>query len=247
MSNFLNIQKRKDQVKNEWLELLNHDYNELKYHEYIKDNAGFFFTDFACYLTISKLKLGSEYEVDFVNIKDRWSNGIEYEFIEIEKPSSQLFTSAGVPAKDFNNALQQIRDWKRYLIENKSYFRKFLPFYNTRVLNDSCLKFTIIIGRRNDLAINVEKRNQIAQEANIEIRSFDYLTNLLDKNENNIYPCLDSDYGDEYERSLTSPLFKAITDSDWKKFCQNRVMITHFYKNNLEEIIKLKNKYLQNI
>ena len=109
------------------------------------------------------------------------------------------------------------------------------------------MKFTIIIGRRNESNINIEKRNQIAQETNIEIRSFDYLTNLLDRNENDVYPCLDSNYGDEYERSLTNPLHKAITDSDWKKFCQNKITITHFYKNNLEEIINLKNKYLQKI
>ena len=93
------------EIISKWTELLNSNLPEADYHEFIKEHAGFFFSGFDRYMTISKLKLGSEFETDFVNIKDQRSNGIIYEFIEIEKPSSKLFTQNGTPAKDFNNAL----------------------------------------------------------------------------------------------------------------------------------------------
>lgn len=44
-----------------WEELLQQNLKEGEYHQFIKDYTGFFFSDYNCYLTISKLKLGSEY------------------------------------------------------------------------------------------------------------------------------------------------------------------------------------------
>lgn len=228
------------QVQNEWETLINEKHREQVYHNFIRKYAGFFFFGCDCYLCISKFKLGSEYESDFVKITDRRSYGVEYEFIEIEKPSSQLFTKDGIPAKDLNTAIQQIRDWKRFLREDKVFFRKFLPAYNTRVNNDSCLKFTIIIGRREESDFNIEKRNQISKEIGVEIRSFDYLTDLLKKREffNNTW--LNSDYGKFTENQLENPFAMAVTDSEWKIFCKNMKSVTHFYSNNCHEVINMR-------
>jgi hypothetical protein len=229
-----------ERINGEWQALLDGNYKESAYHRFISRHAGFFFSDFNCYLSISKLKLGSEYEADFVNIRDKRSNGIQYEFIEIEKPSSPLFTKVGIPSNDLNNALQQIRDWKRFLIDDKSFFRKFLPANSTRVITNSFLKFRIIIGRRTENDFINDKRNQIAAEAGVEIRSFDYLTDLLQIRQFYNYPCLNSDWGDYVENQLENPFAMAITDSKWKTFCRGGINITHFYKNNLIDIIKLR-------
>lgn len=184
--------------------------------------------------------MGSEYEADFVNIRDKRSNGVQYEFIEIEKPGSQLFTKSGIPSNDLNNALQQIRDWKRFLIDDKSFFRKFLPANSTRVITKSFLKFVIIIGRRTENDFINDKRDQIATEADIEIRSFDYLTDLLQRRQFYNYPCLDSDWGHYVENQLENPFAMATTDSKWKDFCRGGVNTCHFYKSNLIEIIKMR-------
>lgn len=229
-----------DKIKSNWQNLLDANNKELIYHKYISNYAGFFFSDFYNYITISKLKLGSEYEVDFVNIKDQRSNGIQYEFIEIEKPSSPLFTKSGIPSNDLNCALQQVRDWKRFLIDDKAFFKKFLPGNNTRVITDSIVKFTIIIGRRTNNDFIIDKRNQIAAESNIEIRSFDYLTDKLRKRQFFNYPCLDSKWGDFIENQLENPFAMAISDSEWKKFCRKRICTTHFYSSNLIEIIEMR-------
>lgn len=186
------------------------------------------------------MKLGSELETDFINIRDNRSNGITYEFIEIEKPGSKLFTKNGVPAKDFNNAIQQIRDWKRFLVENKNWFRKYLPSQTTRVLNNAGVNFTIIIGRRNGDLAEIEKRNQIADELGAQIRSFDYLTDLMKRREYNNYANLGIRGGHWYENQIENPFCKAISDSKWRQFCSKNFSWTHFYMNNCERILELR-------
>lgn len=130
------------------------------------------------YLAISKLKLGSEYETDFVIVKEGYSNGTIYELIEIESPHTALFDKSGKPTAKFNAALQQIRDWKRFLINNKPIFKRILPTTNTRIISNSRLRFKIIIGRRTHDLDQLEKRRQISEEENIEIISFDRLTEI---------------------------------------------------------------------
>jgi len=243
--NWISLEEKNSEIMSSlilrWEDMLNSNLRELEYHKFINDHAGFFFGNYNCYLTISKLKLGSDYETDFVNVIDQRSNGIIYEFIEIEKPSSRLFSSNGIPAKDFNNAIQQIRDWKRYLIENKAWFRKYLPSQTTRIINNAGVTFTLIIGKRTDNPLEIEKRNQIADELRINIRSFDYLTDLLKRRKFFNQACLDTEKGNWIENQIESPFYKAINDSQWRNFCSKKFNWTHFYKNNCEEIIRLRN------
>ncbi len=231
-----------------WKNMLNSNLKESDFHKFICDHAGFFFGSDNCYLTISKLKLGSDHETDFVNVIDQRSNGIIYELIEIEKPNSKLFTTSGVPAKDFSNAIQQIRDWKRYLIENKTWLKKYLPSQTTRIINNPGVIFTIIIGRRTENTLEIEKRNQIAGELKINIRSFDYLTDLLERRRFFNDACLDINSGLCLENQIENPFYKAINDSKWRKFCSSKFNWTHFYKNSCSEIIKIRdyNNLMQN-
>lgn len=222
----------------EWNRLLSENHKEAVYQTFLTENANFFLSNPYTFAILSKLKLGSEYETDFVIIKDGFSNGTIYEFIEIEKPSSKLFTSKGVPSADFNAALQQIRDWKSFLCKNKHYFSKFLPTNSTRVIHNSNLKFTIIIGRREESQSVIEKRMDIAHELGIEIRSFDYLT---DNVKNHIF--LDR-YSSDYNRmsngnKIISPFNRAITDSEWKQICRDeRINRLHLFEHFSDTIVK---------
>ncbi len=69
---------------------------ENNYQRYLADNAGIFLSDNDCHLVISKLKLGSELETDFITLSDGSSNGNIFEFIEIKQPSAKLFTDKGL-------------------------------------------------------------------------------------------------------------------------------------------------------
>lgn len=228
-------------VKNiiaEWDNILSQDSPERIYQTFLSDHAGLFFGNENCHLVISRLKLGSELETDFVTLTDGFSNGNVFELIEIKQPSAKLFTDKGTMTYDFNRAIQQIRDWKRWLIDNKTWFKNFLPTNSTRVQSDSNLKFKIIIGRRQSNPFDIEKRNQIAEEIGAEIRSFDYLTDKLKSRQ--FYPnAWLSDDIDNYEEQLANPFYKSTTDSEWKIFCKSqRVAGSHFYSHHYLDIIE---------
>ncbi len=208
-----------------WENLLRGDYPEQIYHDFIKEHAGLFFSysKDSVFTVVSKLKLASELETDFVVVKDGYSNGTIYEFIEIEKPSSKLFTNRGIPASDFNMALQQVRDWKSFLRKEKKYFNKYLPTTSDFVIHDNNIKFTIIIGRRDLTPLQMEKRQDIAYENNIEIRSFDYLSNCL--NSNYYLDECDSDVMDAISANhILNPLYRAFTDAEWRNVCDKKII-----------------------
>lgn len=234
--------KIRNSILSDWQSLLNENLPERYYQTFLTKNAGLFLGNKNCHLVISKLKLGSELETDFVTLTDGFSNGNEFELIEIKQPNVKLFTKNGLVGADLNKAIQQIRDWKRWLIDNKSWFKKNLPTDTTRVILDSKVKFKIIIGRRLVNQYEIEKRNQIANEIGAEIRSFDYLTDKFKSQ--NFYPT--AWLGDEkriYEVEMANPFFEAMTDSEWKKFCNNGKLSTfHFYSEHSEEILK-RRKY----
>ena len=146
---------------------------EQDYQYFLQCHPAIFLIVAESYLVISKLKLSSVYETDFVIVKEGYSNGTEYELIEIESPHVKLFDKSGKLTAKFNSALQQIRDWRRLLTSDKHLFRTTFPTENTKIIRDSKLSFKIIIGRRSDDLEEVEKRRQIEMEQNIEIISFD--------------------------------------------------------------------------
>lgn len=159
-------------ILDDWCALLNNTHlKEAAYQTFLAATPAIFLTDEDSHLAISKLKLGSEYETDFVIVKEGYSDGTIYELIEIESPHTALFDKSGKPTAKFNSALQQIRDWKRFLINDKSTFKRTLPTINTRVISNSRLRFKIIIGRRTDDREQLEKRRQISEEENVEIIS----------------------------------------------------------------------------
>lgn len=224
----------------EWDQLLNQNLTEKFYHNYLFNNAGLFLGNENCHLVISKLKLGSELETDFITLTDGFSNGNQFELIEIKQPGARLFTDRGIITSDLNKATQQIRDWKRWLIDNPSWFKKYLPTLSTRVIMQSHLRFKIIIGRRLTNPIEIEKRNQIAEEIGVEIRSFDYLTDKFKTRE--FFPTVWLENGNEYcSEKIANPFFKAFTDSKWKKFCNSKKLATfHFYSRHCEDLLNIR-------
>jgi Domain of unknown function (DUF4263) len=235
--------KTLEQIKKDWENLLKDEtQNESAYHSFIASNPYFFISFIESYLAISKLKLGSEYESDFVVVKEGYSDGTIYEFIEIESPHTKLFDSKGKPTAKFSTAIQQIMDWKRFLIDEKSFFKKFLPTTSTKIIENSQIRFKIIIGRRLENKEDQEKRRQYAETNNIEIISFDRLTDVLMMRKNfQNEPMIHSGqmhFLDDLEKKndLANPFFECVNDSSWKKICKAGHE-KHFYTNYLDEIL----------
>ncbi len=227
--NWNNLVKSKilQKIKSDWISLLeDKKLKERDYHEFIQTHPGLFFnSNFDSYLTISKVKLGSDHETDFVVVKEGYSDGTIYELIEIESPHTKLFDKTGKPTSKFNSSIQQIRDWRRWLIKNRTGFKNIFPTSSTRVIRDSRLKFKIIIGRRETDKEVMEKRRQISEEENIQILSFDRLSDTLNRfkffPEEPLISASEMDKVDwQIKNQLANPFFVCHNHSEWMKICK---------------------------
>jgi hypothetical protein len=109
----------------------------------------------------SKVRLGDQFEVDFVCF-DTGSSGPEWYLVEIECPSSNLFTKAGRTSAPLTHAMQQVRDWLTWVHENREFARNLMPHI------DYPLGY-IFMGRRNQLQ---ESSRRQLKRINYENRLF---------------------------------------------------------------------------
>jgi hypothetical protein len=118
-----------DQDIKEYERLLDQRCSEQDVHEFLSTHSYFFNGILRLYGAspiYSKIRLGSEYEVDFACF-DTGSFGPEWYLIEIESPSKKMFTKSGDPTSGLTHAIQQIRNWHTWIRENLDYTRKLMP------------------------------------------------------------------------------------------------------------------------
>lgn len=124
--------------------------NENDLQRCLTENPILFGADYA--KLISKPKFGSEYELDYALQKYTG----EYELVEIEASTHQLYTKNGNPSQHLVHAEQQVIDWLHWLEENHAYARKKLPEIISPIAY-------VIIGRYkdDDEKEKIKRRNSI--------------------------------------------------------------------------------------
>lgn len=133
-----------DQDISEYLRLLDERSAEAKVQAFLAAHPYFFNGLTRCGTPLySRVKFGAEYEADFV-FCDPSSYGVEWYFVEIESPASKMFTKKGDPSSPLYHAMEQVRDWQRWIHENLSYVRRLLPLIEYPFAY-------IFIGRRSEL------------------------------------------------------------------------------------------------
>jgi hypothetical protein len=113
----------------DYIKLLDYNASEAEVHDFLASHSYFFNTILRMYGAsplYSKIRLGSQYEVDFAFF-DTGSYGTEWYLVEIEAPSKRMFTKAGDPTSFLTHAIQQVRDWHTWIHENLDYARKLMP------------------------------------------------------------------------------------------------------------------------
>lgn len=206
-----------------WEVMLSQRLTETQYHNFIRRHANLFLVDgMSSHFSVSKMKLGSELELDFAVPNDQRSRGLFWTLIEIKRPHDSLFSSDGTPSKHLNRALQQVRDWRRWLRENRDATRRLFAVWGVRTQLEPNFRFQIIIGRRDQDERWFSHRNQIADEQNVEIRSFDYLTDRLRGRVFRREAFLADGSWDrenpDLACQLANPFVESFTDSLWKRF-----------------------------
>lgn len=233
-----------DTILKEWCDLLNQRKAEEAYHSYLREYAGFFLAyGWEVNLLISKLRLGADFTTDFIVGRDQHSNGVWYELIEIETPYDAPFTKNGNPSARLSGAIQQIQNWRRWIIDNRREIHKLLPSYGVRTsrMNPN-YNFKIIIGNRENSAKWLEKRNDLANQLGIEIRSFDYLTDSVKAkhfpNTTN-FASTEEGYLTSTERNmLANPFCMAYSDKTWRNIIKEPRYVHHFFCLNANALLE---------
>lgn len=184
-----------DQLRNDFLELLDKEEREQVYQDYIErytrlvprefvQNHGIHFS-----MVLRKVPFGADFKSDLFYLSkssDDW-NAV---FIELEKPQSRFFKKGSNDFHaDFVQALQQINQWKAWFLEdgNQTGFLTGtinairLPAVMTR--NPTYNKYVLVFGRRSEYESNDQRRMLVkAQEMDdFKIITYDSLVEGLNQ------------------------------------------------------------------
>lgn len=212
-----------DHVVRDWVSLLASEPGELACLRFLKEHAALFFSDSARRLiVISELELGADFRPDFVVAHDLSSYGFSYEFIELQDPNEQPLKNNGWYSDGVNEAISQITRWRKWLAGNVDTAKRLLPSREFRRTGRLVAKYTIVAGRRKAEDRLLSDRNyQSDNFDDISIRSFDYLTDLLQERLFAPVPILASTEMDQVElvlrNRLVNPFRVAIKSSAWRR------------------------------
>ena len=127
-----------------------------------------------CHHVFPRVKLGERFEADFFCL-DIPSSGKEWIGIEIEDPSKKVITKSGRRTATLEHAIQQVRDWRRWVTDNIDYTRRSRDRSGLG-LDEIHPRFLawVIIGRRESFSGPFNSlRQQIFRDEFIQIRSWD--------------------------------------------------------------------------
>ena len=137
----------------EFKSILDTNETEARVHQFLATHSYFFngiLRMFGFSPLYSKVKLGSDYEVDFAFF-DSGSFGPEWRLVEIESPTHSLFIRSGNPSAALTHAIQQVRDWHDWVHDHLEYAKKIMP----QIDYPLCY---IFMGRRDELTPSSKKK-----------------------------------------------------------------------------------------
>jgi hypothetical protein len=167
----LSRSKLQDEI-NDFMSLLDSRAEERIVHDFLSRHSYFFYDLIRSngFSTLySKIKLGSDYEVDFAWF-DTSSNGPEWSFVELEAPTRRMFTALGYPSQWLIHAIQQVLDWHSWIHDNLDYAKRLMPHVEYP-------RGYVFIGRRSELTPIKRKRLRRLQyeyRRSVEIHTLDW-------------------------------------------------------------------------
>lgn len=193
-------------------------------------------------IVLSGLCLGSDHEVDFVMAHSERSMGFIYTLVEIETPHESAYTNSGDPRSRLIHAIQQTTDWKSWIQENPDQVRKLFPSKRLSVTGLSHFRYMVVMGRRAD-RFN-EKRNVLAKQNGIQIRSFDWFTDNLINRRFKSFNAYTSDLiqpSYEEDNAFSNPFAIAYTDANWRSIVNDpNLRMSHMVGHNLKILTKYR-------
>ncbi len=125
---------------------------------------------------LSKVALGNQFVADFL-IAEASSIGVEWCLVEIEKPNLPLEREDGSFRHELNHAIDQIKDWRTWIGNNRDYARRPPEQGGLGLVGiDSGSPGLVIGGRRHKYSARFNDfRRQTARDQRILVHSYDWL------------------------------------------------------------------------
>ena len=119
-------------------------------------------------------RFGGEFIPDFL-LATRNSCGFQWVMIELESPTKNPLTKAGLLTSKLNEALTQVRDWRSWLRPNIAYAQGQLGFSDLHAE----VKAYVVIGRRSMLDARHIRRYQALSTDATTVMSYDRLLETI--------------------------------------------------------------------
>lgn len=130
-----------DGLFSEYNQLINSAEREEDVQSFLSQHPEFLYPDYIkCF---PKFKLGEDFVTDYV-LLIQGHQGLEYVFVEIERPNKEIFVKSGQFSAPFTQAKDQLLGWDSWLTKHHAYASTKLPDLHKP-------KFHLIIGRGNEL------------------------------------------------------------------------------------------------
>jgi Shedu protein SduA, C-terminal len=157
--------------------------SEIKLLKVLKENSFLFYELYhrknGIQPNFCEVSFGGKFKCDFAWLNDN-SDGPEWVLVEVEKPNLKIFKKNNTPTVYLNSAIEQVKAWDRYFIENPSEKRRIFGVVE---------KFRFILVGGNGNAWKQREafkwRTYNNSNSNIEIRTSDVFIralNILEKN-----------------------------------------------------------------
>ena len=133
---------------------------------------------------LNKVSFGGQHVADFLTAEAS-SIGIEWYLIEIESPSLPLEKGDGSFRAELNHAIDQIKDWRSWIMNNQDVSRKPRGEGGLGLVGiDSRARGLVIGGRRHSYSHRFnEFRRQLISDQRIAVHSYDWLVDTARMNQ----------------------------------------------------------------
>lgn len=179
------------------LDVINSSKKESDVQSYIKCNKKWFIPlsilkayDFGHHFScvVPEYKLGAEYRLDYLLIGKN-SLGYQFVFVEFEDVNVDYrLKTANSETDKVRKGLNQIRDWKRWIDQNRSYFLGadgIKEFANN--VPPWGFRYCLVVGRRNRMDdTSNQLRGEMQRDLGVTIMSYDRLVDYVELLHNGI-------------------------------------------------------------
>jgi hypothetical protein len=128
-----------------------------------------------CHFAVPKFRFGGKYVSDFL-LPEMASSGTTWVLVELEPVNAQLVTQSGHLANRVQTGVQQVRDWRDWLMDNRDEAIRPRSRNGLGLRDIDDVWGWVVVGRRNQVTDRFNQlRNQVLREARIEIMTYDRL------------------------------------------------------------------------